>query len=146
AAMIAANAGRLDQIVKFIATKSGAALTSGELTIAAKLADQAVDLAIREGSEVCLFYAYCVRVVVSHFLGRLVDAENDFAVGAAFFGNPDVRELPAGVVLVLGVGSWNAWMMGRPDLAVKREAMLIAAADITKPYDLVNSWYGAACL
>src|SRR5215469_14509110 len=36
--------------------------------------------------------------------------------------------------------------MGRPDLAVKREAMLIAAADIAKPYDLVNSWYGSAYL
>jgi hypothetical protein len=46
AAMMAANAGNLDQIVKFIVSKSAAALTSGELTVAAKLADQAVDLVL----------------------------------------------------------------------------------------------------
>jgi class 3 adenylate cyclase/tetratricopeptide (TPR) repeat protein len=146
AAMIAANAGNLYRIVKFIVSQSAAALASGELTAGAKLADQAVDLAIREGSEVCLFYAYGVRVVSDHLLGRFVDAENDFAVASTFFGNPDVRELPAGVVSVLMVGSWNAWIMGRPDLAVKREAMLIAAADIAKPFDLVNSWYGSSYL
>jgi tetratricopeptide (TPR) repeat protein len=95
---------------------------------------------------VCLGYAYGVRMLTSHYLGRLVDAENDFAVGSAFFGNPDVRELPAGVLSVLMVGSWNAWIMGRPDLAVNREAMLIAATDVDKPYELVNSWYGSAYL
>ena len=94
----------------------------------------------------CLGYAYGVRTLSSHFLGRLVDAENDFAVGSAYFGNPDVREIPAGVLSVLTVGCWNAWIMGRPDLAIKREAMLIAAADVAKPYDLVNSWYGSAYL
>jgi class 3 adenylate cyclase len=146
AAMIAENAGNLDQIVKFIASKSVGALVSGELTVAAKLADQAVDLAIREGSELCLFYAYGVRTLTSHVLGRLVDAENDFAVGSAYFGNPDVREIPAGVLSVLMVASWRAWIMGRPDLAVKREAMLIATADIAKPHDLVNSWCGSARL
>jgi tetratricopeptide (TPR) repeat protein len=136
----------LDQIVKFIASKSAGVLVSGELTAAAKLADQAVDLAIREGSEVCLGYAYGVRMLSSHFLGHLVDAENDFAVGSAFFGNPDMREIPAGVVSLLIVGSWNAWIMGHPDLAVKREAMMVAAADIAKPHDRVNSWYGSARL
>jgi tetratricopeptide (TPR) repeat protein len=118
----------------------------GEFTAGAQLADQAVDLAIREGSEVCLGYAYGLRVVSSHFLGRLVDAENDFAVGSAYFGNPGLRELPAGEVIVLMLGTWNAWIIGRPDLAAKREAMLTAAADIAKPYDLVNSWYGSAYL
>jgi class 3 adenylate cyclase/tetratricopeptide (TPR) repeat protein/energy-coupling factor transporter ATP-binding protein EcfA2 len=146
AAMIAANAGNLDQIVKSIASKSVGALVSGELTAAAKLADQAVDLAIREGSEVCLCYSYSARMMSSHFLGRLVDAENDFEVASAFFGNPDVREIPAGVVSTLIAGSWNAWIMGRPALALKREAMMIAAADIAKPFHLVNSWCGSARL
>jgi len=63
--------------------------------------------------------------------------ERHFADGLEFFGDPDFRQVPGMAVAAFGVGSYNAWTLGRADLASERQSQMMRIAET--PYDVAVS-------
>jgi hypothetical protein len=61
-----------------------------------------------------------MQLVVRHHRGDLAGAESSFALALKFLDDPVVRQNLA--IVVFGTGSWNAWMLGRADVARERLA------------------------
>jgi tetratricopeptide (TPR) repeat protein len=70
--------------------------------------------------------------------------EKHFTAGLEFFDAPGLMQ--GREVLALGPASWNAWMLGRTDVARKREVRMMTAADGNNPYLVAWSAYFAANL
>jgi tetratricopeptide (TPR) repeat protein len=146
AAALAEKSANLKQLVDLVLSRCVSALSSGPLLEAAMLADQALDLALREGSPTSLAGAHAVRIIALHFRGDLAGAENHYSAGLVYFDDPGFRQFPGSSVTTLGVASWNAWMLGRADVARERERQMIAATNANNPYDATISGYCAAYL
>jgi tetratricopeptide (TPR) repeat protein len=78
--------------------------------------------------------------------GDLFGAEDHFAAGLQFFDDPTIRRVPAASIIGIGVASWNAWLLGRADVARDREAQMTAAINGNNPYDVAYAGYLAARL
>ncbi len=145
-AALAEHSGTLRQLVDSVYRSWQVALVSGKLPAASALADQALDLAVREGSPACLGTAHLLQLQTRSYRGDLVGAEEHFRAGLAFFDDSGFRQLPASAVFAFADASWNAWHLGRADVARNRMAQAMAAADPNNPYDLAWSEMNAALL
>jgi DNA-binding winged helix-turn-helix (wHTH) protein/tetratricopeptide (TPR) repeat protein len=136
AAALAEKSGSLTQLVNWIISKATIAIDSGDLAAGVVLADQALELALRDGNPTNLGLVYRDQINVRLFLGDLAGVEKHFAAGLRFFADPQFRQIPAAGVAALSFASQNAWHLGRAELARQRIAQMIAAANPSNPFEL----------
>ncbi len=157
AAALAEKSGNIAHLIKSMITRGNIALDSGDLAAARGLADQALELAHREGHPACLGMAYDLEIATCHYQGDLPAAENYFTLGLKMPSDDEFNHSPGVVIPAperywqitkrLGFASWNAWLLGRPDVARERMARAMAAANRdSNPFDIAHSGYIAARL
>jgi predicted ATPase len=68
--------------------------------------------------------------------GDLNGAEEHFAAGLPFFRDPDLKQQPGTAqTAIFGVAAWNAWMLGRIDLARARMTEMLQMVNISNPFE-----------
>jgi hypothetical protein len=84
-------------------------MVTNDLPSAGRLADQALGLALREGSPANLGVAHSLQIQTHYFRGDLAGVEEHFTTGLAFFDAPGLRQLPTATVgISFGTASLNA--------------------------------------
>jgi tetratricopeptide (TPR) repeat protein len=137
-ATLAEKSGNLTDLAGVLGSRWTAVYAAGDLRSAIALADQSLELAYRNSDPVSLAGAHGLQLITRHSRGDLAGCETHFAVGLKFFEAKFVPA-PVGVVVNLGVASWNAWLLGRFDLARERERQTIEAANSKDPFEVANS-------
>jgi tetratricopeptide (TPR) repeat protein len=145
-ALLAEKVGNLKQQVISIRSRAHMAYFSGELAVAGRLGDQALEIAIREGSPFGLALVHSLQLQTRYFRGDLAGAEKHFAAGLEFFGDPGLRQFPGAAMGPFAFASLNAWMLGRPDVARARMAQMRESANNSNPYDTAFAAYFPAGL
>jgi tetratricopeptide (TPR) repeat protein len=132
------------QFVSLMYATGYAAHNAGDYESAATLADEALELAVREGNPANLGLVYQLQAMVRQARGDLAGAEEHFARGLKFFEDVTIWPLPLPRLTPLGVVSMNAWLLGRADLARERLARMMAAASQNNPVGMAWSrWLGS---
>ena len=144
AAALAEKTGNLRQLVAAMITKGFSAFFSGDLSAAGALADQALTLALSEGSSTNLANVYFLQLVTCYYRGDFASAEKHFTAGLVFFDDPTFRQRPATVVAAFGGASANALILGRADVARERMAQMMAAANENNAFDVASRGLYAA--
>jgi len=144
AVALAKKSGNISQTVPLMHASGVATHNTGDYETAATLADQALELAEREGNPTNLGLAYRLQVMVRNSRGDLAGAEEHFARGLKFFEDATIWPFPLIRLHAFGAASWNAWVLGRADLARERLARVIAEANEDNPAEVaVSGWLGA---
>jgi tetratricopeptide (TPR) repeat protein len=144
AAVLAEKSGNLKQLVDLMIPRAFAYTLGGNFQAGGTFADRALELALREGTSGNIGRAHGLQMLVRFLIGDLAGVEERFMVGLKFFEDPDFLGLPLGALLAFGHASWNAWTLGRADVARQREARVIAAGN-TSPYGRAwSAWFAAA--
>jgi hypothetical protein len=65
---------------------------AGDFPAAGMLADQALEIARRDGSPTVLAHVYTLQIQTRYFRGDLAGAEEHFAAGLKFFDDPGFRQ------------------------------------------------------
>jgi tetratricopeptide (TPR) repeat protein len=144
AAALAEKTGNLLQLVAAMITKGFSAFFSGDLSAAGALADQALTLALSEGSSTNLANVYFLQLVTCYYRGDFASAEKHFTAGLVFFDDPSFRQRPATVVAAFGGASANAFILGRADVARERMAQMMASANENNAFDVASRGLYAA--
>jgi class 3 adenylate cyclase/tetratricopeptide (TPR) repeat protein len=145
AALLAEKSGSLAELISWVGSRAVIAGISGDWPAAVTLADEALALALREGSPARLGGAYGLEVISRVHLGDLAGAEKHFTAWLTFCDDPSFRQDPTrGLIPLFWSASNNAWLVGRADLARERMAQLMAGVDRSNPYDLAFSGCSAA--
>jgi class 3 adenylate cyclase/tetratricopeptide (TPR) repeat protein len=138
--VLAQKNGDLPSVLWSVLTKALRAGFAGDLSSAAPLADQALELALREGSPKAIAYARNLQMYASMVRGDLMGTEKHFAAGLRFFDDAAFRHNPSGgAMATFGCASLNAWLLGRADIALSRAALIRAAARPGNLHDLAWS-------
>ncbi len=145
-AALAEESGTLAETIDSVVQRWAIAANTGDFAAASVLADQALDLAVREGSATRLGVAHQLHIATHLYRGDLANAEEHFTAGRAFFHDPGFRELPVRAMGAFGFASFNAWALGRADVARDRMAQALAVADPNNPFDVAFSEQFAANL
>jgi class 3 adenylate cyclase/tetratricopeptide (TPR) repeat protein len=136
AAAVAKESGALAQLVLSLVLRGFTTMFSGDLAGASALADQALELALSEGSSTSLGSVHNLKMQTCCFRGDLNDAEEHFATGLPFFGDSNLKQLPGTAqTAVFGVASWNAWMLGRIGLARERLLQMRGMVNLSNPFE-----------
>jgi tetratricopeptide (TPR) repeat protein len=144
---LAEKTGNLAELVSWVRSRGHTALLSGDYPAAKILTDRAVQLAVREGSPTSLAAAHQLQMQTRYLHGDHIGAEDNYIAGVKFFSDPEFRRSSAGLAVVaLGCGSWNAWTLGRPEVARRREIQMMALVDPNRPIDSAFAIYFAAYL
>jgi class 3 adenylate cyclase/tetratricopeptide (TPR) repeat protein len=138
---LAKKSGNLSQLVSLMHATGYAAWSAGDYESAATLADEALELALRDGNPTNLGLVYRLQVTVRNSRGDLAGAEEHFARGLKFFEDVAIWPLPLFRLIPFGVASWNAWMLGQADLAHERVARLMAETNQNNPAEV--AWSGS---
>jgi class 3 adenylate cyclase/tetratricopeptide (TPR) repeat protein len=146
AAALAERSGNLTQLVDWLIRRGITAIMSGDLLAAGGALDQALELALRDGSPTSLGLGHSCRMIVRYWLGDLAGAEENFTAGLKFFDDPGFRQSPDHAVIAFGHASWVAWRLGLADLAREREVQMMAAARGNNPFAVAWSGFCAAYL
>jgi tetratricopeptide (TPR) repeat protein len=138
--LLAQRSGDLRQLVVPMTGRCFQALIVGALSNAAALADEALELARREGNPTELAVLHLQQLMVHFYRGDLAGAEGYFTTGLKFFDDPGFRQIPTGsAIAAFGYASWTAWMLGRADVARERLAKMRLAVNPANPHDLAWS-------
>jgi class 3 adenylate cyclase/tetratricopeptide (TPR) repeat protein len=138
--LLAQRSGDLWLLVESMTGRCFQALIVGALSNAAALADEALELARREGNPTSLALLHVQQLMVHFFRGDLAGAEGYFTTGLKFFDDPGFRRNPVGsAIAFFGWASWTAWMLGRADVACERLAKIRLAVNPANPHDLAWS-------
>jgi tetratricopeptide (TPR) repeat protein len=139
AAALADKSGTLRQLVTLTIAKGSSALVSGHLPAASAYLDQALNLALREGSRESIRRVHALHIVTCYWRGDLGGAEKHFIAGLAL-DDPELRQLAGrGAIAAFGAASYSAWTLGRINIALEREALMMAAVSENNPYDVATS-------
>lgn len=164
--MLAEKSGNLTQLVFSALSRVLIPLFSGDLPAAGTLADQALELALREGSPSALAMAHAHQPNTRHWNGDLAGAEKYYKAGLKLFDAPGFRQVPgaeararpdssaprftssgnAPALWTFGTASHRAWLLGRSEMARERMAQVAAAVDVNNPHDVAISSISAAQL
>ncbi|MBI3758335.1 MAG: AAA family ATPase [Deltaproteobacteria bacterium] len=106
----------------------------------------APDVAVREGSPSGLGRVRFLHTMARHYRGDFTGAEEHFRAGRKYFDHPSFLRVPGVGVATFVYASWNAWMLGRADLARKRMSEAMAVANRNNPHDLAVADFHAAVL
>jgi class 3 adenylate cyclase/tetratricopeptide (TPR) repeat protein len=146
-AILAERSGNLGQLVASMITRCFHAYIAGELPLAAALADQALELALRKRNPNALAHLHMMQLMIRFQRGDLAGAEEYFTSGLEFFEDSRFRQNPnGGAIAAFGHASYSAWMLGRADLARERMAKMLTLVNPTNPHDLPWAEYYAAGL
>jgi class 3 adenylate cyclase/tetratricopeptide (TPR) repeat protein len=155
AASLAEGSGNLEQLATSVTLQASTVLLSGDLANGSRLAERALDLALREGSRNSLADVQIPVLLKHYWSGDFAAAERDFVTASTLYADPSIRQrvrpLAGNIgapswIAVCAYGSWNAWTLGHADLARKRHAEMMAAVDASRPYSVAMSGYYAAHL
>jgi predicted ATPase/DNA-binding winged helix-turn-helix (wHTH) protein len=146
ATALAENSGNLRQLVNLMISRAGSALIAGDdLSTAAALTDQALELALRQGdgsgADLDMSLLHFIQFALRYNRGDLFAAENDFSKGLAFFG-----QAASATISTLAFASPNVWLLGRANVARERESQMMAAAKEARPVDIGLALLHAALL
>jgi tetratricopeptide (TPR) repeat protein len=119
---------------------------SGDSTNAGALADRGLELALRDGRPTNLGRLYTLLILTRYCRGDLAGVDRHFTIGLKFFDDPDFRQIGLGAAAAFAHASWNAWMLGRTDVARERIARMMAYASDNNPYQVAFSGYFSAVL
>jgi tetratricopeptide (TPR) repeat protein len=144
AAALAEKSGNLAQLVTWALRRWLGPHNTGDLPVAGALADQALELALREGSPRNIGMAHAMQTLTRSQRGDLIGAEEHFTEGLKFFDDPSFRQVPGAALWTFGLASCNAWMLGRAGVARERIALMMAAVNGNNPHDLAISGICAA--
>jgi DNA-binding winged helix-turn-helix (wHTH) protein/tetratricopeptide (TPR) repeat protein len=136
---LAKRSGKLSQVISMMYTTGQAAINRGDFETAATLADQALELALPEANPTNLGLAYGLQLFVRQNLGDPAGIEEYFARGLKFFSDAAIWPLPLVRLSPFGAASWNAWALGRFNLAQERLARVMAEANQNNPVEVVWS-------
>jgi tetratricopeptide (TPR) repeat protein len=136
------------ELVNLLASRASTLLVSGELKAAKEVGERALLVAKREASSSeTLASLHQQQTIVRYWLGDLKGAEEHFIALRERLDELDLSR-PASlgtfrnvVVNGLAFGSYNAWLLGRPDVAREREARMITIAQRGSPFEIANSGY-----
>jgi tetratricopeptide (TPR) repeat protein len=145
-AMLAEKSGNPVQLITQIIASCNAAIASGDFGTAEALADQALEPAAREGSSATLGLAHGLQVITHYWPGHFAKVEKHLAEGIAAFEDPAFAQFPGVAIGALGFAAWNAWTIGRADLARQRVARMMAISDVNNAFDAAFSHVQAANL
>ena len=109
---LAKKTGNLSQLVSLMHDTGRAAHQAGDYESVATLADETLELAMREDNPTNLGLAYELQIFVRHLRGDLAGAEEHFARGLKFFEDASIWPLPLLRLNPLGIASWNVWNLG----------------------------------
>jgi class 3 adenylate cyclase/tetratricopeptide (TPR) repeat protein len=144
---LAQKSGDIRKLVGSMVTRCLLAYIAGDYATAGALADEAFALAQQEGSPTNLAYLHMEQICIHHQRGELTGAEEHFAAGLKFFDDVRFRKNPnGGAIVVFGTAAWNAWMLGRADVARRRMAQMMSAVNPANPHDLPWADFHAAVL
>jgi class 3 adenylate cyclase/tetratricopeptide (TPR) repeat protein len=147
AVALAQKGGNLRQLLNLMIARGVNALSAGDLPAAAGLADQALELALREGGSRSLFgRVHTLQMMVRYWRGDLAGVENHFAAGLEFFDDPSFKRVPGAPVIAFGMASLSAWTRGLADSARQRAAQMRAVVSGDSPYDMAFLGFLAAQL
>jgi DNA-binding winged helix-turn-helix (wHTH) protein len=136
--LLAERSGNLGRLALAVGTRSFHSCLAGDLSIAAALTNEAIELALREGEPSLIGGLRTIQLIVHCYWGDLAGAENHFAAGLKFFDDSGFRqEDPGGrAISVFGWASLNAWILGRADVARGRLAKMRTVVRPNNPHDL----------
>jgi tetratricopeptide (TPR) repeat protein len=142
----AEEGGNLTQLVTWVISRCINAHFAGDISATGVLADQALELALREGSPTHIGHAYNLQILAGLTRADLAGVEKHFTIGLPFFEDPGLKHFPGATVAAFGGASWSAWMLGRPDVARQRKAHMMAKMNENNPHDVVITGIFAAQL
>ena len=143
AALLAEKSGNLTHLVGAALNRILAPLNSGDLPVAGILADQAFELAIREGSSGVIGMAHAFQTCVRYQRGDFAGVEQHYTEWRKFVDDPLFRQVPGAAIWTFFAASYTAWIAGRSDVARERLARITEFANKHNPHDLVLS--GLCC-
>jgi class 3 adenylate cyclase/tetratricopeptide (TPR) repeat protein len=120
---LAEKTGNLPELVQQLQLATSYAMARGDYFSGAALADQAVEVAQREGSPISLGLAHFASTYARLFQGDFVAVEGHFERGRAFLEAPSFLQAEALTAVVNGsfnFASVNAWITGHADAARER--------------------------
>ncbi|MBV8770745.1 MAG: AAA family ATPase [Deltaproteobacteria bacterium] len=133
---VAEKNGSLRQLANSLETRGFTAFMAGELSIASGLADQSLDLALRDGGPALLAHVHLLQLMVHYSRGDFVGAEKYFATGLKFFDHPRFKESPIGAAIAaFSYANCSAWALGHVDIARERLARMMEAVNKNNPHD-----------
>jgi tetratricopeptide (TPR) repeat protein len=142
---LAEKSGNLTQLGNSLWSRGFTAWASGDFSTASALADQTLELALREGNPAILAYRHMLQMIVHFSRSDIVGAEHYFTTGLKFIDDPDFRQAPMiSAVGLLNYGTYIAWTLGRADVARERCAQMMAAARANNPQELAFAGHCAA--
>jgi tetratricopeptide (TPR) repeat protein len=147
ASVLAEKSGNVVQLVNWLTSRSSNLLISGELITADATLDQAHELAQRANVQE-VGHVHGIQILTRYWRGDLIGSERHFAAWLGSFGDPCVGHSRSinEAVNSLAFGSFNAWVLGRADVARQREAQMIAVANRGSPFEVANAGYCASRL
>ena len=145
-AALAEKSGNLAQLRNWVGSRWLNAHDSGDIPAASALADQALELSLREGSPTSLGAAHGLQMLTRYWRGDLVGVEQHFATVIKLFDDPAFRRNPRAAIAVFGHAARNAWALGRTEVACERMARVAAGANANGPYEVAWSGMWAALL
>jgi class 3 adenylate cyclase/tetratricopeptide (TPR) repeat protein len=145
---LAEKTGTSPELVNLLASRASTLLVSGELKASKQVGERALLVAKRQGSSSeTLVFLHQQQTIVHYWLGDLKGAEGHFIALRERLDELDLNR-PASlgtfrnvVVNGLAFGSYNAWLLGRPDVGREREARMITIAQRGSPFEIANSGY-----
>ena len=143
---LAEKNGNLKQMVEWLTSRSTSLLISGQLSAVASMLDQTLNLATRHPDLIDLGTAHQRQSTTCYWRGDLQGAEEHFAAAVKAARDGRFEQPSLTTITNFGFGGMNAWILGRPALARRREADMMAAAALGGPFDLANAEYFAARL
>jgi len=146
AAALAEKSGNLAQLVNLMILRGVSTLVAGDIPAASALANLALDLALREAGPTSLGVAHHLQILTRYSRGDLAGVEKHFTAGERFFDDPGLQQYPGATVSAFGFASFNALVLGRPDVARARMARMMAAANRDNPFYATLSGNYAAVL
>jgi class 3 adenylate cyclase/tetratricopeptide (TPR) repeat protein len=149
AAALAEKSGNLTQLTATAIQQAITTVLAGDLAAGTPLTMRAQQLAVREGSRISVAGVQPVLLIRHYWLGELTAVEKDFATACELYDDPAVRlwrSQRRNIIAIFAYAAWNAWGLGRVDLARKRAGEMMARIDPASPYDVSWSHYYTAHL
>jgi class 3 adenylate cyclase/tetratricopeptide (TPR) repeat protein len=143
---LAEKAGKLESLVLLMVAAGWTSLNAlRDMAPILMFADQALELALRDGSPRSLLMAHSLKMQTCWLCGDLAGAEKHFTATMELVVHPSInKQYNLFVVQGFYTGAMNAWMLGRLDLAHERFAKMTAITDTNDPYQLAASRMWAA--
>jgi tetratricopeptide (TPR) repeat protein len=139
AAVLAEKTGNLTHLVVSALNRFLAPFNSGDLPVADILADQALELAMREGSSWGIGMAHAFKTHTCYQRGDLDGVEQHYRAWLRFVDDPVFRQVPGSAIWTFSQATKTAWTLGRPDAARQRMEQMTEFANKDNPHDLVLS-------